>query len=190
MLGIQNKTEGVRITSNLAVIVVFFIASIIVLGCKNSNKPKSEDGSELPADRLIVELNAEIRKDDIFELFFRRQDEVFSDQKKVTAEIKGSDKAQTIRFILNQGEFPTHFRLDLGQNEMQRSLQIVELALRYNEGMQTFTKEEFIRYFKPNIYVSMNNETLKIQLESKNNKYDPYLESNNLSKFVNKLILY
>ena len=185
-----SRRKSTSFQSNYTAIVAFFLICIILSGCKNSTGSKHQDGTELPSDQLVIELNAKVSQDDLFELFYKRQNEVYNDQDKVNAEVKGSDSVQKVRFILKKGEFPSHIRLDLGQNDKQGSIQIVELNLRYNEGIKRFTKEEIVRYFRPNNYVTMNSETIEIQLETKNNRYDPYLESNNLSKFVNKLILY
>ncbi len=165
---------------SLLIIVVFGVFS-----CKNNQgvNPKFED-------RLIIELEAIILENDHFELLYRRRDGEYEPANKKDFEIKGSKNLQVIRFVLDQHVYPQNVKLNLGRNESQGEIIIKTLTFKYNDAKHIFSKQEFEKYFKPSTDLVFDYETMIGQTKKIGNQYDPFFSSYNISKFINKLILY
>ena len=161
-------------------------AVLIFVACKNSGKTVDKKYE----DKLIVELTMKIEKDDQFELYYRQKDETFDSKKRIRVEVKGSETPQKIEYVFDILEFPTHIRLDFGQNKEQTEMIFDNLAFRYNDGTHNFTKEELKKFFRPNDGLKIDFENRSVQTTAVNGKYIPYLNSFDISYFVNKLILY
>lgn len=158
---------------------------LILTSCKEQKKTDPEF-----EDRLIIELEAKVLKDDHFELYYKDDKEKYKPTDKEEYIVKGSKDFQVIQFVLDQHVYPQNIKLDLGKNIGQGPIVIKSLTLRYNEGEHIFTKEEFKKFFITNTdfvfdYKTMTGETKKV-----GDTYDPFINSYNISKFVNNLILY
>ena len=186
-----------------------YILSILVisfLSCKNNSDNNGEKDKDraLYEDQLLIELNLTVLKDDVFEVYFRNKGERYdaiksrkqfgrigrSGSSRRKQVITGKKESQKIVFGLNQHEYPYNLRLDFGNNAKQEEIQIQSIVLLYNEGRHEFSNEELKNHFSPNKYLDINFETMLLKTYVVDNKYDPYLQSNNISAFVNKLILY
>ena len=172
-----------------------YILSMLVisfLSCKNNSDNNGEKDKDraLYEDQLLIELNLTVLKDDVFEVYFRNKGERYDAIKSRKQVITGKKESQKIVFGLNQHEYPYNLRLDFGNNAKQEEIQIQSIVLLYNEGRHEFSNEELKNHFSPNKYLDINFETMLLKTYVVDNKYDPYLQSNNISAFVNKLILY
>jgi hypothetical protein len=124
----------------------------------------------------------------VLELYFdNRETNTFSSKKSIRKKIKGSNSFQKVSFILDKDAYPNRIRIDLGENRSQETIEIKEIGLQYNNATHTFSNEEIDKLFKPNIYLDYR--SLMATPKQMNGNYDPYLESFNLSKYVNELIL-
>lgn len=174
---------------------ICYIFSVLLLSpvsCKNQSKQNStnENGKTLYEDQLLIEINLTVLEDDVFELYFRDKGEVFDVSKSRKQFVSGKKELQKIVFGLNQHEYPYNLRLDFGNNPKQRELRIKSIVLLYNDGRHEFSKEELIKHFTPNKFLDVDYESMLFNTKVVDNKYDPYFQSNNISAFVNKLILY
>ncbi|NAS10972.1 hypothetical protein [Poritiphilus flavus] len=165
------------------------ILSLFLAGaCKQSGK----SGSDKPEheDQLVVQLIVKVKQDDKLELYYRKGKETYNSERRLDAPIRGSEEFQTVNFVFEILEFPSHVRIDLGENPQQPEIEIQQLAFKYNEAEHIFTPEELKKYFRPNSWLQFDFQTLSGKGRVVDGKYDPFLSSNEISYFVNKLILY
>ena len=177
---------------NLKIFQLFLLALLVFSSCKNDSN-KNENGIDSESnleDRLVVKVNMVVPDDDNFEIYFRRKEEKFSSDYKITQNIKGSSQAQNIEFVFDILDFPSHLRIDFGRNANQGPMKINRLIFQYNDNFHEFTSNELKRYFIPNAYMEVDFSTGNVTTKKINEKYNPYLNSNNISYFVNKLILF
>jgi len=183
----MRRSKSIYIYMSLMLILLF-------LSCKNEKRTgegSSVDGGQgVPSDQLVIELSVLVEEDDVFEMFYKEKESTYSSVNSQKTQVKGSALPQLLRFSLDQHTYPQNIRLDFGSNPKQKSVQVVFIRLRFNEATHAFTKEELKKYFKPNKYLVFDFDTMKAEPKTVDEKYDPYLESNNLSAFINKLILY
>lgn len=163
------------------------VTLLILSSCKQE---KSGNGPAEPQDQLVIELFAVVPENDKFEVYFRGQDETYLPANREEARVQGSTQIQAIVFTLDPHVFPSYIRLDLGENRQQGEIYLEKLIFRYNQEEIVFGPEEIKTYFRPNPYLEMDFAAMKGRTRVLDTKYDPYLDSNNISKFVNKLILY
>ncbi|WP_341215800.1 hypothetical protein [uncultured Wocania sp.] len=167
-----------KIIKSKTLILSVFMAGF--LSCKDVKVENSEC--------IIVEVILIMQKNDTLELFYNsRKNESFMAKKSLRKPINGSTSEQKIKFVLEQGIYPTRLRLDLGENQNQKEILIKNITLKYNNGNHEFSNLELEKYFKPSKYFNFENLRGKPMVIDR--KYDPYLESYNISKFINKLIL-
>jgi hypothetical protein len=143
-------------------------------------------------NKLIFSVEMKILEDDILEVYFdNRETNRFQSKDVIRKEIIGDTVYQKFNFIINKNVFPNRIRLDLGENLNQKKIQIRNIELKYNSGRHLFTKKEIKKYFRANIYLDFDFDHLvALPLVKPNKLYDPYLVSNNLSGFINRLILH
>lgn len=165
------------------------VMSIIFLSSCRENNKSSKTAIE-HEDHLIVELLVKVPKDDSFEVYYRAENEQYASNNRVETKVKGSSALQEVVFIVDQFVFPTYIRIDLGKNQKQGDILLDQIVLRYNDAEHVFNKKEIKKYFRPSKYLDFNFDTMTGKAKKVDNKFDPYLDSNNISKFVNELILY
>ncbi|GGG39005.1 hypothetical protein GCM10011414_05420 [Croceivirga lutea] len=182
---------------NLKIYQLCLVALLIFSACKNSAR-KDENGTEAGSlseeidleDRLIVRMNMLVPEDDNFEIYFRQKDEKFHSDFKIAKNVVGSAQAQDVEFVFDILDFPSHLRIDFGRNTNQGQMKLNSLVFQYNDNVHEFTTEELNKYFIPNAGMIVDFEFGNITTKKVNEKYNPYLNSNNISYFVNKLILF
>ena len=162
---------------------IFLLFILMTLGC-TQEKTEFEN-------QIILKLSLIIHEDDELQLFYNSaESSAFIADNSITHKIKGKDTIQSIFFVLKDDEYPERLRIDFGNNRNQKQVEVKEIKLLYNEAFKSFSKDEIKVFFKNNEYFDFNFETLKGKGVVINNNYDPYLESMNLSAFINELILY
>lgn len=182
---------------NSKIFQLCFLVLLVFSACKNESKRKengTKSGSNVEEkdleDRLIVRLNMVVPEDDNFEIYFRQKEEKFSSDYKITQNIKGLSQAQDIEFVFDILDFPSHLRIDFGRNVNQGPMKLNSLIFQYNDNVHEFTEEELKKYFIPNACMEVDFLSGNVTAKKINEKYNPYLNSNNISYFVNKLILF
>ena len=177
-----------RNTPCLEIVVSLLISLSTFSSCKWIGASDKIDPSQ--QDRLIVEAHIRVPEDDRFELYYRDDQQTYTSENRVEATVSGADSIQQIRFMVEPLVFPSYLRLDLGENREQRPMTIERIVLRYNEASEVFDISEIQKYFRPNRYLDFDLTTMVATPKVVEDAYDPYLDSNNISKFVNNLILH
>tara|TARA_R110002126_G_scaffold108149_7_gene243972 strand:- start:1477 stop:1992 length:516 start_codon:yes stop_codon:yes gene_type:complete len=157
---------------------------VLIISCKESKVPKNE------ADRIIIELYMQVSKEDQFEIFYRNTDQVYQTNKSVIVKVEASSLLQKIKFILPDQIFPDYLRIDLGNNENQEEMLLENITIKYNSEEKEFNKEAIKKYFRPSEFIVKEGFPSTLKTIKLNNRYDPLLDSNNLSGIINNLILY
>ncbi len=161
---------------------LFLLLSLTLLSCKDLSEKSTNE------NQIVVHVELKILKDDVLELYFDdRESKVFSSKMSIRKKIKGDSSFQKVSFMLKDNAYPNRIRIDLGENREQLPIEIKEIALQYNKAIHVFSPQELETYFKANIYLDFN--SIVATPKMLDGKYDPYLESFNLSKFINQLIL-
>ncbi|WP_242203335.1 hypothetical protein [Aestuariivivens insulae] len=136
---------------------------------------------------LIVTIDAIVTKDDTFHLMYL-SDNITSWSSKglIKTKVKGDEVAQKIQFKFPQGVFPTKFRIDLGFNEEQKSIDLYKMTFQF-EGKEVIVEEHLIeKYFTPNIYAKyVEGNMADLRFQEINNKYNPLIITTDY--FINKL---
>lgn len=177
--------------------LLYLVAFLVFSACKNNSKNngnKIENAARTEEidleDRLIVTMNALVPNDDNFEIYYRKKEEKFQPENKVSLKINGTEKVQELVFVLDVIEFPSYLRIDFGRNPNQNNLRLESLSISFNENSHEFTIEELKKFFHPNKNMKVDFESGEIVLQKTGDKYNPYLNSNNIAHFFNKLYLY
>lgn len=172
------------------IVIIFLI--LIAVGCKNKNQGTSDIEiqetikEEAKRDNLFkVTMDVIVMEDDKFQLFYidDSPEEPFSLEKRLVFNLKGNDSPQKIQFILPENVFPYKFRIDLGENKNETTINIKEIKIKYNNKIILIEKLVLERFFQPNIYLEkVDNGYLRKFVDG---RYDPFLVS---SALLNKKI--
>jgi hypothetical protein len=169
-------------------LILGILLGILFSSCRDDEK-SGKKGKALE-DHLIIEILLKVPEEDVLEIYYREANENYDSKKRVETIIKGSTELQKAVFVLDKMVFPTNIRVDLGKNENQGVIFLDNITLKYNEAEYIFDKNNIKKYFRPSIYLDFDFETMTGKPKKVDNKFDPYLDSNNISKFVNRIILY
>ncbi|MFI0429477.1 OstA-like protein [Mariniflexile sp. HMF6888] len=128
---------------------------------------------EDPKNYFQVIINAKVKKNDNFQLFYTNDiSKNFSETQSLIKIVIGQEEFQNIEFQIPNKEYPTNLRIDVGSNKDQNQLKIDSILLRYG-GYEIFIPEHLIqKYFKYNDYIDLNNYTYNLHTINKN--YDPF----------------
>ncbi len=161
----------------LVCLVVFSFA------CKNEEK-SIKIKSELPVKKEVVNddifkvfIDIKVNEDDKFQLFYvdDSPEGDFSVDKRLALLIKGDNNFQVIEFTLPANVFPYKFRVDLGENNLETSIEIRSIKLQYNNDVIEIGNLTLERFFQPNIYLEKTvNGYLRKTIDGRN---DPFLLS-------------
>ncbi len=124
---------------------------------------------------ISVEIDAEVLKDDLFQLFYHVAEEVSFDKKhKVNTRVKGQEGIQKIVFRIPADKDVQKLRLDIGTNKEQAAMKITNLAIKSDNKSISF-KENFFEVFTKNQYINYE-EPYLITMELAD-RYDPFFVS-------------
>ncbi|WP_405384883.1 hypothetical protein [Maribacter sp. LLG6340-A2] len=157
---------------------------VLIISCKESKIPKNE------SDRIIIELYMKVLKEDQFEVFYRNTNQVYETNKNVITKVEPSSLLQKIKFVLPEQVFPDYLRIDLGSNVNQEEMLLESITIKYNSEEKKFNKDAIKKYFRPSRFIINEGFPSTLKTIKSNGKYDPLLDSNNLSGVINNLILY
>lgn len=167
-------------------LVLMLFLTIALIGCKKEEKveEKLDQQVETPkAEVFTFTLNAVIKADDDFQIFFKEDNDSQSPYEEVNSvwsgAIKGNENAQDIVFTLPEAVYPTQIRFDFGQKKQDEIL-INSLKVDFKDKSVTFKGAEFFNFFTPDenfVKVDKTNSKI-IPIEQKDGKFDPMLYSN------------
>lgn len=167
-------------------LVLMLFLTMALIGCKNEEKVETsiETTTEAPkAEVYTFTLNAVIKADDDFQIFFKEDNDPQSPFEEVNSvwsgAIKGNENAQDIVFTLPEGVYPTQIRFDFGQKKQDEIL-VNSLKVEFKEKSVVFKGADFFNFFTPDDnFVKIDKTTSKIiPIEQKDGAFDPMLYSN------------
>lgn len=132
-------------------IILTILVCGVLLSCKDESKKDTQE-NEITAEKIqdtvfTITLNANVRKDDSFQLYFRGADETtFEETKSVFVELKGSENPQDIVFRIPDGAIPDYIRLDFGTNKDQEPIKVNSLKMDYFGKKFVANGPEFFNY--------------------------------------------
>ena len=113
----------------------YFVTLIVLFtlySCKNNEAVKEEKVEEEVQKGFVIKLNATVKKDDSFQVYYRTKSQpTFEEANSLYYEFKGNDKPQDITFILPEGVIPDFIRLDFGVNKEQEPIKVNSLTMSY-----------------------------------------------------------
>ncbi|MBC7525384.1 MAG: hypothetical protein H7239_13225 [Flavobacterium sp.] len=163
------------------IFLVLLLVAVSLISCKKEGK--AEEKSLTPAPELFTfTLNAIVKEDDDFQIFFKEDNDPqspFKEENSVWVGVKGNENAQDIELKLPESVYPTQIRFDFGQKEHKEIL-VNSLKVAFKDKSFTLKGTEFFNFFTPDEnFVKVDKTASKIlPVKQKNNKFDPMLYSN------------
>jgi hypothetical protein len=161
----------------VATLLILF--SLVLTGCK---KEKSVDDlpvvkPEVEESKVQVVLDAVVKKDDSFQVFYTQDGTLNFDEKyAVRVNIKGSEVSQKIVFDLPDDIAFTYLRIDTGENDKQEVIKVNNLLIKYYDKKLEAKGNGIFQYFTPNDQMVLDNANATLtpkQVAGK--KYDAIL---------------
>lgn len=118
--------------------------------CKDSNVDVSTDATEEQdlSNRLKITVSLTAKTDDNFCMLYTDDGTINFGEKVVWTSIKGSENQQNLVFIFPKDEFPTLFRLDLGQSEKQEDIILQEIKFEFQKNTRILKGAEIGPFFR------------------------------------------
>jgi len=161
-------------------IIFGLILAVSLTACKDEKK---EEQSEVPTEKAVeqdkniftVTLNATVKKDDSFQIYFKDTDGApFDEKNSLFVEFKGSDTPQDIIFNLPKDVLPTFLRIDFGTNKTQSDIVINNFKINYLGKAFEVKGGGFFDYFYGNDLAKIDKAAGVITpILSKEGVYDP-----------------
>lgn len=123
------------------------LLTLTFVACKKEEK---QEVTEVKNDVYRFTLNAVIKKDDTFQLFYKDSNDnkaPFEETKSVSVDLKGSETAQNIVFNLPQDVYPTELRIDFGFNKEQKDIIVNEFKVEFLDKNFIVKGASFFDYF-------------------------------------------
>jgi hypothetical protein len=163
-----------------------FLMLIALFSCKKEDSTEKENqATEKVENTFIVTLNAVVKKDDSFQVYFKDVDDdqvPFEESKSIYVDVKGSDAAQDIVFNLPKDAYPNQIRLDYGINKNQSKIKINSFKVNYLGNSIELNGNQFFKHFifnESTLIKDTVNNTIK-PLVFDNGGYDPMSYSEKL----------
>lgn len=155
-------------------IILGLIFSISLLSCKQEEK--KVEVVEKEVETFNVTLNAVVKQNDVFQLFYvEEKGNGFDELKSLKVDVIGSNEAQNIVFKFPEDVLPANIRLDLGENNMQKEIKFNTLTFKYFDKNFVITPNKIEQYFVPG-QLTFDAKTGQIKIDQgKEEKYDPLL---------------
>ncbi|QYJ69062.1 hypothetical protein [Flavobacterium litorale] len=132
---------------------------------------------EIQVSKIAVGMNAIVRKDDIFQIFYTEDGSLnFSGEKTLRVNVKGSKEPQDIVFELPERIKLTNIRIDTGENKAQGEIIIKRFWVNNFDKQFEVKGNSFFSYFTlgPDMKVSMENSSITTIVKD-DTVYDPML---------------
>jgi hypothetical protein len=167
------------------VILLALVVFSVLSSCKDD---KTKDGLNEPvaSNQFKITLNATVKKDDSFQLFFNEStfDTPYKEENSILAEVKGNEVAQDIVFVLPENVIPNYLRLDIGLNENQEGMTINNVKIQYLQKEYNLKGNSIFDNFTITdcIEVKDKNTGAIITKKNKNGVYDPIFYTGDILK--------
>ncbi|PIV92783.1 MAG: hypothetical protein COW44_12960 [Flavobacteriaceae bacterium CG17_big_fil_post_rev_8_21_14_2_50_33_15] len=138
--------------------IVCLFLILFAVSCKNDRQNNNHTPikkAEIKDNLFKVNMNIKVDENDKFQLFYIDDslEGSFSPEKRLAIDVNASDSPQDIQFTLPEKVFPYKFRLDLGENNIETTVEINEIKLQFNNEEILIDKLVLERFFQPNIYL-------------------------------------
>jgi hypothetical protein len=171
---------------------LIILAVIFMMSCK-----KEKEDNNLPqepqkkVETFNVKLDMVVHEDDNFQLFYTEfEDEGFDGKKSLWTSVKGNEEPQEIVFNLPKDVIPLNLRVDLGNNENQKVMNLNSFEMEYFGKTYSLKDSLILQNFiiGDQLIYDKENSTLTPNKGSKD-LYDPMLyPRNNLKKEIEKIV--
>lgn len=180
--------------------IITILAIFFIVACNDADRKVEEKSAidspglinEDYSDQFLVQMKVKILKPDMVQIYYNESDDSqYVSTDFVEKWVSGTENWQVLKFVLPKGIYPTHLRLDLGRNPSAEYVLLNGISISYeNKNTHTFTIDEIKTFFRPNANLNIidENGSLRLEFINKTGKFDPYLSSNNLKGFTNKVI--
>lgn len=132
-------------------IILLLVFSLTFYSCGEREK-KEQIVEETKIDKLTVIINALYEKDDIIDVYYKK--EGYFVDKPVQVKLSGSSLPQQITIELPEGEIVENLSINLSSNKEQGKIAISSVIVKNNEDIILSDKENFTTYFLFNESVS------------------------------------
>ena len=167
--------------------IILFASLMILISCKNKNsqQPKNIEENTKINDFLTVKIKAKVLEDDIFEIYYAEDHkDPYLPEDKVRVQIKGGSDFQQINFKFPDRTYPMKFRIDIGLNRHETSIEISEIKLSTGKNERIFLGVEIAQKFRYNKFIEYEPNTNNFKRSIVNGVYDPFLLSIDLSNEI------
>jgi hypothetical protein len=177
--------------TNKLFLALFMLSALV--SCKKEESTENKNiTTEKTDNSFIITLNAIVKKDDSFQLYYKEEDQApYEENNSMFIEFKGSGEPQNITFKLPEDVLPNFLRLDFGTNKNQEQIVINSLKINYLDKSIEAKGLEFYKYFIVNEDTMIKdslNSIVKPKI-TKEGTYDPITYSNlELYSEIQKLI--
>lgn len=132
------------------ILIIILSASTFFISCKNeSQKSEKTDIEEVLKDFFIITLDVKVKNSDDFQVYYTESEgEIFSEEKSVWVNVKGSENQQKIAFNLPKDVVPHLIRLDFGLSNFQDDIILYSVQLDYFDKEFLITKDMLPIYFR------------------------------------------
>lgn len=137
---------------------IFILSAVFAISSCKNDKAADKEAAEPKEDKLFtVTMNLVVPKDDHFQLYYNEDgSDLYTPDKFVDVEVKGSNNPQDVTFKLPEDSFPASFRFDLGSNKEQGEVKINEFRMKYLDKNFSAKDTLFIYYFGYNQQIDYN----------------------------------
>lgn len=180
-------------------IIIGLLFLVTIVSCKNEEKNETSDSTTVVAEKpelnkniFTITLNAVVKKNDSFQLYYKNEDAgAFEEKNSFFIEFNGSEQPQDIVFRLPEDEVPNYFRLDFGTNKEQSTIEIKNVRIDYLDKKVEIKGTDFFNYFYANPLTAVIDAKLGTltPIVGKDGGYDPMTASaEGLKKQIDILI--
>lgn len=159
------------------IIFTSFLSMFILLSCKDKEVQNDKvQVEEVQKNNLSVTLSAVVKKDDVFQIFYKNEEgEDFVEAKSNSVDFKGNDNEQKIVFNIPEDEYPNYIRLDFGVNKEQDPIEIKNLTFNFYDKSFEIKGADFSNYFYSNDFIEIKDKSSGIikPIVAKDGNYDP-----------------
>jgi len=161
-------------------ILLGLFLALALTSCKDEKKSDEtstpEKKEEVKSNFFTVTLNATVKKDDSFQLYYKDKYEApYEEQNSMFIEFKGSESPQDIVFKLPEEALPNYIRLDFGTNKNQEPVTVNSVKINYLGKNFDIKGSDFFKYFVVNELTMKADKEKSIvtPITTKEGTYDP-----------------
>lgn len=157
-------------------IIVGLLLALTFIACKTEEK--KEEVKEVEKNQYKITLNAVVKKDDTFQIYYKESNDdkaPFEEVNSVRVDLKGSETAQDIVFDLPADAYPTYLRVDFGSNKEQSEITVNEFKVAFHDKVFSVKGAQFFDYFiAEKAFVNYDKATSKaMPFVTADGNYDP-----------------